>query len=181
MKTRNRFQSDAEMRLKISFGFNFVSLPAFGSKFSQFRFPVQTKKTAIDYIHPFLSFSVQKFCGRTDGQTFFEKVFFLLPDQEYIHIHVYIYLDYFSNFTPLWPKLVYLFLLEIGMKILMFYVDSKEEELKMTFIMNFEIFFGIFVVLSQNFNNIFAATGTTLYFQKIPIDIFLKKLSSIDL
>ena len=34
--------------------------------------------------------------GRTDGQTFFEKVFFCLPDQEY--------LDYFSNFTPILTK-----------------------------------------------------------------------------
>ena len=53
----------------------------------KFRFTVytfQTKK-ALDYLFPFLSFSVHNFCARTDGQTFFEKVFFFLPDQEYMH------------------------------------------------------------------------------------------------
>ena len=43
---------------------------------------------------------------RTD---IFQKVFFFLLYQEYICILVYTYLDYFSNFTSLWPKLVCLF------------------------------------------------------------------------
>ena len=59
--------------LKISFGSDFVRLRAFGSKFWQFRFPVynlQTKQTALDYLYPFLSFSVHNFAhGRTDGWT----------------------------------------------------------------------------------------------------------------
>ena len=61
---------DIAKSLKISFGSSFVSLRAFGSK-SQFRFPVytfQTKQTALDYLYPFLSFSVHKFCARTDGR-----------------------------------------------------------------------------------------------------------------
>ena len=62
----------------------------------EFRFPVytfQTKKTALDYLYPFLSFSVHNFCartadGQTDGQTFFEKVIFFSPDQEYIYMSI---------------------------------------------------------------------------------------------
>ena len=54
-----------------------VSLRA--SKFWQFRFPVytfETKKTALDYVYPFLSFSVHNFCARTDGRTdIFRKSF----------------------------------------------------------------------------------------------------------
>ena len=100
---------DIVKSLKISFGSSFVSLRAFGSKFWQFRFPVytfQTEKTALDYLYPFLNFSVHNFCARTDGQTFFEKVLFFPPDQEYIYIYLYF-----------WPKLVYLFsILQIGMK-----------------------------------------------------------------
>ena len=102
---------DIAKSLKISFGSSFVNLRAFGSKFSQFRFPVytfQTKKNALDYLCPFLSFSVHNFCARTDGQTFFEKVFFFLADQEYIYMSIPI-----STITqispPFWPKLVYLF------------------------------------------------------------------------
>ena len=82
---------DIAKSLKISFGSSFVNLRAFGSKFWQFRFPVytfQTKKTALHYLYPFLSFSVHNFCARTDGQTFFEKVFFFLPDQEYIYMSI---------------------------------------------------------------------------------------------
>ena len=74
--------------LKFSLGSNIVSLRAFGSKFSLFQFPVYTvqTKTALDYLYPFLSFSVHNFCARTDGQTFFEKVLFFPPDQEYIRL-----------------------------------------------------------------------------------------------
>ena len=48
------------------------------------------------------------------------------------------------------------------------------EEQKMTFFGNFDLFFRIPVVLPQNFNDIFAATYTTTYFQEITIDIFMK-------
>ena len=106
---------DIAKSLKISFGSSFVNLRAFGSKFWQFRFPVyafQTKKTALDYLYPFLSFSVHNFCarsdGRTDGQTFFEKVFFFLADQEYIYMSIPI--STISQISPpFWPKLAYLF------------------------------------------------------------------------
>ena len=100
---------DIAKSLKISFGSSFVNLRAFGSKFWQFRFPVytfQTKKTALDYLFPFLS--VHNFCARTDGQTFFEKVFFFLADQEYIYMSIPISTIYQIS-PPFWPKLVYLF------------------------------------------------------------------------
>ena len=57
--------------LKIAFGFNFVSLRAFGSKLWQYWFPVysfQTKQTELDDLYTFVTFS-GKFCGRTDTQT----------------------------------------------------------------------------------------------------------------
>ena len=107
---------DIAKSLKISFGSSFVNL----RESSQFRFPVytfQTKKSALDYIYPFLSFSVHNFCAQTDGQTFFEKVFFFLPDQEYIYMSIP--LSTISQISPpFWPKLVYLFFpVEMGMKI----------------------------------------------------------------
>ena len=49
----------------------------------------QTKKTAIDYLHPFLSFSVQKFCGRTDRH-FSKKFYFFFQIQ---NIYTYLYLS----------------------------------------------------------------------------------------
>ena len=93
---------DIAKSLKISFGSSFVNLRAFGSKVWQFRFPVytfQTKKTALDYLYPFLSFSVHNFCARTDGRTdrhFSKKFsfFFLIKN-----IYTCLYLS----------KLVYLF------------------------------------------------------------------------
>ena len=46
--------------------------------------------------------------ARTDGQTFFEKVFFFLADQEYIYMPIPI--STISQISPpFWPKLVYLF------------------------------------------------------------------------
>ena len=54
---------------------------------------------------------------RTDVRTDIFRKSFLFSSWSRIYIHVYTYFDYFSNFTPLWPKLVYLFsILEIGMK-----------------------------------------------------------------
>ena len=56
---------------------------------SEFRFPLYA---AFNYLYPFSSFSVYKFCGRTDRQTdwhsFLEKVLFFLTDQEYIHMSI---------------------------------------------------------------------------------------------
>ena len=49
-----------------------------------------------------------------DGQTFFEKVLVFPPDQE----SIYMYLDYFSNFTPILTKVsIPFFPMEMGMKI----------------------------------------------------------------
>ena len=90
-KVKMNGSRDIAKSLKISFGSSFVSLRAFGS---QLRFPVytfQTKKNALDYLYPFLSFSVYNFCARTDGRTdrhFFEKVLFFPPDQEYIYMSI---------------------------------------------------------------------------------------------
>ena len=67
---------DIAKSLKIAFSSSFVSLCAFGSKFWQFRFP-----TALDYLYPFLSFSVHNFFARTDGRTdrhFLKKFYFFL-------------------------------------------------------------------------------------------------------
>ena len=43
-----------------------------------------------------------------DGQTFFQKNFFFLPDQEYIYMSIPISII-FQIPPPFWPKLVYLF------------------------------------------------------------------------
>ena len=92
---------DIGKSLKISFGSSFVSLRAFGSKFWQFpEYIFQTKKTALDYLYPFLSFSVHNFFARTDGRT----DSFLFSYWSRIYIHVYTYLDYFSNITPILTK-----------------------------------------------------------------------------
>ena len=87
---------DMAKSLKISFGFILVSFRAF---WSEFRFPLytfQTKKTAFNYHYPFSSFSVHKFCGRTD---IFRKSFLFS-----YWTRIYIHLDYFSNFTPILTK-----------------------------------------------------------------------------
>ena len=70
---------DIAKSLKISFGFSFVSLRAFGSKFWQFRFRVytfQTKKTALYYLTRFWVFVY--ITSRTDGQKFFGNFYFFL-------------------------------------------------------------------------------------------------------
>ena len=105
---------DIAKSLKISFGSSFVNLRAFGSKFWQFRFPVytfQTKETALDCLYSFLSFSVHNFCARTDGRTDIFRKSFLFSCWSRIYIHVYTYLDYFSNFNPLLTKVSIPFLL----------------------------------------------------------------------
>ena len=56
-------------------------------------------------------------------------------------------------------------------------MDRKAEEIKkIAYFVNFDLFFGIALVLPLNFTNIFAATDTITYFKIIPIGIFTKKL-----
>ena len=77
---------DIAKSFKISFGSNFVSVLVAIISVSITSIYLLNKKTALDYLYPFFSFSVHNFCVLTDGQTFFEKVFFFLPDQEYIYM-----------------------------------------------------------------------------------------------
>ena len=106
--------------LKASFGSSIVSLRAFGSKCWQFRFPVytfQTKKTALDYLYPFLSFSVHNFCARTDGRTdrhFLKKFYFFLLIK---NIYTCLYLSrLFFKFHPHSDQSYYTFFpMEMGM------------------------------------------------------------------
>ena len=73
--------------LKSSFGSSFVTLRAFW----QLRFPVytfQTKKTALDYLYPFLSFRVHTFCARTDRH--FSKKFSFVFLIKNIHTCLYL-------------------------------------------------------------------------------------------
>ena len=51
----------------------------------------------------------------------------------------------------------------------------------MAFFVNFDLFFGILLVLSLKCTHIFATTDTTTYFKVIPINIFMKKLFSDDI
>ena len=63
------------------------------------------------------------------------------------------------------------------------FMDRKPEKVKMVFFLNFDLFFGISLVLPLNFTDVFAATDTdtTTYFKVIPIDIFMKKFFTDDL
>ena len=74
---------------------------------------LSNKKTALDYLYPLLSFSVHcvllRPAGRTDGQTFFEKVFFFLADQEYIYMSIPIS-TISQILPPFWPKYTFFFL-----------------------------------------------------------------------
>ena len=60
-------------------------------------------------------------------------------------------------------------------------MDRRPEKVKMAFFVNFDLFFGISLVLPLNFNGIFATTDTTTYFKVIRIDIFMKTLYSDDI
>ena len=73
-----------EKSLRISFGYYFVNLRA----------------------NPSESFSNNKFCGRTDGHCL-NRLVFSSWSRKCIHVHTY--QDYFTYFTPLYPKLVYHF------------------------------------------------------------------------
>ena len=75
---------DIEKSLKISFGFNFVSFRTIGSKIS---IPGMHLSNRIQLSFPVVKFQCTQIL-RTDGQTFFEKVLFFLPDQEYIYMSI---------------------------------------------------------------------------------------------
>ena len=79
---------DIAKSLKILFGSSFVSLRAFGSKFGQFRFPVYTFQTKKPHSIIFIRSWVLVYITFACGQTFFEKVLFFSPDQEYIYISI---------------------------------------------------------------------------------------------
>ena len=49
---------------------------------------------------------------------------------------------------------------------------QESRKVKMAFLANFDQFFGNAVILPLNFTDSFAATATTTYSQKIPINIF---------
>ena len=58
----------------------------------QFRFPVytfQTKKTALDSLYPFLSFSVHNFCTRTDRHFSKKFSFFFLIKNIYTCLYLF--------------------------------------------------------------------------------------------
>ena len=46
---------------------------------------------------------------------------------------------------------------------------------------NFDLFFGISMILIINFTDFFAATNISTYFKFIPIDIFMKTFFSDDI
>ena len=57
------------------------------------------------------------------------------------------------------------------------FMDRKLEKVKTAFFVNFDLFFGISVVLTLNFTDIFAATD--IYFKIISIDFFMKTFSEL--
>ena len=73
IKCRNRTMNgswDMENSFQISFDFYFVNLRAIGSWLYRFQVNIfQTKTTELDYLSSFASFSVDKFCRRTDRET----------------------------------------------------------------------------------------------------------------
>ena len=60
-------------------------------------------------------------------------------------------------------------------------MDKKPEKVKMAFFVNFDLFFGISLILLLNFTHFFAATNISTYFKFIPIDIFMKTFFSDDI
>ena len=59
-------------------------------------------------------------------------------------------------------------------------MDRKSEKLKFAFFVNYDLFFGISMVLPLNFNKNFTAT-TRYYIYKKNIDIFARNLSCDEL
>ena len=51
---------------------------------------------------------------------------------------------------------------------------GRKKRCKMTFFVNFDLFFGISLILLPNFTDFFATTNICTYFKFIPIDIFMK-------
>ena len=85
----NRFRQTFPESLKIWFGCSFVSLRAFGFRsFDSQYTPFKQKKTALDYLYPFLSFSVHDFCGRADRHFLKKFYFFLLIKNIYTCLYL---------------------------------------------------------------------------------------------
>ena len=87
-KIKNRFESilsngsrDIAKSLKISFGSSFVSFRNFDSQYTSFK---QKKLHSIIFTRSSGLVYTTFADGRTNGQTFSEKVLFFPPDQEYI-------------------------------------------------------------------------------------------------
>ena len=51
---------------------------------------------------------------------------------------------------------------------------GRKKRCKMKFFVNFDLFFGISLILLLNFTDFFAPTNIYTYFKFIPIDIFMK-------
>ena len=78
---------DIAKSLKMSFGFNFVTLRAIGidSRYTPF---IQKKKTQYIIFSRSCILVLQKFCGPTDGHTFSKKFsFFFLIKNIYIYLY----------------------------------------------------------------------------------------------
>ena len=60
-------------------------------------------------------------------------------------------------------------------------MDKKPEMVENLIFREFDLFLNISLLLPLNFNDTFAATDTTTYFNIIPSDIFMKKLLSEDI
>ena len=51
---------------------------------------------------------------------------------------------------------------------------GNQKSSKIAFFVNFDLFFGISLILLLNFTDFFAATNISTYFKFLPIDIFMK-------
>ena len=105
LSNKKKFESisngfrDIAKSLKISFGFIFVSLCAFGSKISEFWFPLYTFQTKKPHSIIITSSQVLVYTNFAD-----EKVFFFLTNQEYIYMGIPISIIHYYYFHTLLPK-----------------------------------------------------------------------------
>ena len=101
----------------------------FGSFDSQYTPFKQKKPHSIIFTRSWVLVYITFAHGRTDGQTFFEKVLFFSADQEYIYMSIPI--STISQISPpFWPKLVYLFSYGNGYEnitedVILIWVNSK--------------------------------------------------------
>ena len=61
------------------------------------------------------------------------------------------------------------------------WTETKKKRQNMAFFNSSDNIFGISVEVTLNFNDILVATDTTIYFEILPIDIFIKNLFPDDL